>query len=207
MPGIRLGRTVLMDKMTEWPKWQRWSIWLSSWVLYIGGFIVLLTAHGIALRGLALVVLCGGLVLLTHASKAVLNERMRRVDHWQMRVLLPTFVIYILLMLYVWPMYSHIQTPWLRVVVVLLPLLPLTVVVWAMARYITHCDELERRQHLEAIGIAAAVVSLASFALGLLAATRLIAVNGALGLLLTFPALCIVYGLACAWVKWRNRAR
>ena len=42
-----------MDKMTEWPKWQRWSIWLSSWVLYIGGFIVLLTAHGIALRGLA----------------------------------------------------------------------------------------------------------------------------------------------------------
>jgi hypothetical protein len=137
----------------------------------------------------------------------VLNERMRKVDRWYVRVLLPTFIVYMVLMLNVWPMYSRIEVPWLRIVVVLLPTLPLAVVVWAMMRYMARCDELERRQQLEAVGIAAAVVSLVSFALGLLAATKLIAVNGALVLLLVFPALCIVYGSACAWSKWRWRGR
>jgi cytochrome bd-type quinol oxidase subunit 2 len=196
-----------MDKMNEWPKWQRWGVWLSSWVLYLGGLAVLLSFESWVMRGLALLVLCVGLVLLTYSSKAVLNERMRKVDRWYVRVLLPTFVVYMVLMLYVWPMYSRIEVPWLKVIVVLLPLLPLAVVVWAMMRYMAHCDELERRQQLDAIGIAAAVVSLVSFALGLLAATKLIAVNGALVLLLIFPALCIVYGLACAWSKWRWRGR
>jgi cytochrome bd-type quinol oxidase subunit 2 len=196
-----------MDKMNEWPKWQRWGVWLSSWVLYLGSFAVLLSFESWVMRGLALLALCVGLVLLTYSSKAVLNERMRKVDRWYVRVLLPTFVVYMVLMLYVWPMYSRIEVPWLKVIVVLLPLLPLAVVVWAMMRYMAHCDELERRQQLDAIGIAAAVVSLVSFALGLLAATKLIAVNGALVLLLIFPALCIVYGLACAWSKWRWRGR
>jgi hypothetical protein len=110
-------------------------------------------------------------------------------------------------MLDVWPTYSRIELPWLKVIVALLPLLPLVVVVWAMMRYMAHCDELERRQQLEAIGIAAAVVSLVGFALGLLAATKLIAVDGALVLLLIFPALCVVYGLACGWNRWRWRGR
>ena len=196
-----------MDKMNEWPKWQRWGVWLSSWVLYLGSFAVLLSFESWVMRGLALLALCVGLVLLTYSSKAVLNERMRKVDRWYVRVLLPTFVVYMVLMLYVWPMYSRIEVPWLEVIVVLLPLLPLAVIVWAMMRYMARCDELERRQQLEAVGIAAAVVSLVSFALGLLAATKLIVVNGALVLLMIFPALCIVYGLACAWSKWRWRGR
>jgi cytochrome bd-type quinol oxidase subunit 2 len=196
-----------MDKMNEWPKWQRWGVWLSSWVLYLGSFAVLLSFESWVMRGLALLALCVGLVLLTYSSKAVLNERMRKVDRWYVRVLLPTFVVYMVLMLYVWPMYSRIEVPWLEVIVVLLPLLPLAVIVWAMMRYMARCDELERRQQLDAIGIAAAVVSLVSFALGLLAATKLIVVNGALVLLMIFPALCIVYGLACAWSKWRWRGR
>ncbi|HKZ10687.1 MAG TPA: hypothetical protein VJL61_08270 [Rhodanobacteraceae bacterium] len=196
-----------MDKMNEWPKWQRWSVWLSSWVLYLGSFVVLLSFESFVVRALALLVLCGGLVLLTYSSKAVLNERMRKVDRWQVRVVLPTFVVYMVLMLYVWPMYSRIDVAWLKIIVVLLPLLPLAVVVWAMMRYMAHCDELERRLQLEAVGIAAAVVSLVSFALGLLTATKLIAVNGALVLLLIFPALCIVYGSVCAWSKWRWRGR
>ncbi|HEX5952767.1 MAG TPA: hypothetical protein VFY94_06275 [Rhodanobacteraceae bacterium] len=201
------GRRISMDKMNEWPKWQRWGVWLSSWVLYLGSFAVLLSFESWVMRGLALLALCVGLVLLTYSSKAVLNERMRKVDRWYVRVLLPTFVVYMVLMLYVWPMYSRIEVPWLEVIVVLLPLLPLAVIVWAMMRYMARCDELERRQQLDAIGIAAAVVSLVSFALGLLAATKLIVVNGALVLLMIFPALCIVYGLACAWSKWRWRGR
>jgi hypothetical protein len=51
------------------------------------------------------------------------------------------------------------------------------------------------------------VVGLACMVLGLAGAARLVAINGTLALLLVFPALCVVYGLACAWSKWRNRAR
>jgi hypothetical protein len=207
MSEASLGRRIPMDRMNEWPKWQRWSVWLTSWALYLGGMALLLMFRSFVVQGLALAVLCVGLVLLTYSSKAVLNERMRKVDRWYVRVLLPTFIVYMVLMLNVWPMYSRIEVPWLRIVVVLLPTLPLAVVVWAMMRYMARCDELERRQQLEAVGIAAAVVSLVSFALGLLAATKLIAVNGALVLLLVFPALCVVYGLACAWSKWRWRGR
>jgi len=91
--------------------------------------------------------------------------------------------------------------------VALSPLLPLIFVSWAVVRYVNRCDEMERRQHLEAAGIAVIVVSLGSMALGFLAAAKLIAMNGALVLLMVFPALCVVYGLACTWSKWRNRAR
>jgi hypothetical protein len=207
MSAAAVGKKMPMDKMSEWPTWLRWSAWLVSWAVYLGGFALLLMFHSLVVQGLALAVICMGLVLLTHATKAVLNERMRKVDRWQVRVVLPAFVVYMVLMLDVWPTYSRIELPWLKVIVALLPLLPLVVVVWAMMRYMAHCDELERRQQLEAIGIAAAVVSLVGFALGLLAATKLIAVDGALVLLLIFPALCVVYGLACGWNRWRWRGR
>ena len=110
-----------MDKMNEWPKWQRWGVWLSSWALYLGGMALLLMFRSFVVQGIALAVLCVGLVLLTYSSKAVLNERMRKVDRWYVRVLLPTFVVYMVLMLNVWPMYSRIEVPWLQVIVVLLP--------------------------------------------------------------------------------------
>ncbi|HET7593273.1 MAG TPA: hypothetical protein VFK00_09745, partial [Rhodanobacteraceae bacterium] len=135
MSEASLGRRISMDRMNEWPKWQRWSVWLTSWALYLGGMALLLMFRSFVVQGLALAVLCVGLVLLTYSSKAVLNERMRKVDRWYVRVLLPTFIVYMVLMLNVWPMYSRIEVPWLRIVVVLLPTLPLAVVVWAMMRY------------------------------------------------------------------------
>jgi hypothetical protein len=76
-----------------------------------------------------------------------------------------------------------------------------------MVRYVNRCDEMERRQQLEAAGVAVLVVGLAGMSLGLLSAAKLIAVNGTLVLLMALPALAVVYGLACAWAKWRNRAR
>jgi hypothetical protein len=200
------GMTVIA-KMDEWPTWQRWSALLFGWVLYLGGFWLLFDSHDLALRGLALVVLGAGLVLLTHASKAVLNERVRSIDRWQARTVLPALLVYILLALYVLPRVDQITTPWLKTVAALSPMLPLLFVAWAMVRYVNHCDEMERRQHLEAAGIAVLVVSLAGMSLGLLAAAKLIAFSGTMVLLAVFPTLCTVYGLACAWSKWRNRAR
>jgi len=84
---------------------------------------------------------------------------------------------------------------------------PVLFIAWAMVRYVNHCDELERRQHLEAAGVAVLVVSIVAMSLGLLAAAKLVVLDGALMLLMVLPALCVVYGLTCTWSKWRNRAR
>jgi hypothetical protein len=193
--------------MDEWPAWQRWGTWLVGWVVYLGAFWLIFAWHALALRLLAVACMCLGLLLLAYASRAVLNERMRSVDRWHVRIMLPALVAYVLLMIYAWPLAGRIDTPWLKALVVLLPMVPLLFVAWSMVRYVNRCDEMERRQHLESAGIAVLVVSVASMALGLLAANRLIVVDGALVLQLVFPALCLVYGLACVWFKWRNRAR
>lgn len=196
-----------MARMDEWSAWQRWGVWLLGWALYVGAFWLLLAGAGLATRIVALAGICAGLLVLTYSSKAVLNERMRKIDHWQLRTILPAFLVYMLLVLYVMPLEAGIATPWLKALVVLSPMLPVLFIAWAVVRYVNRCDEMERRQHLEAAGVAVVVVSVACMTLGLLSAAKLITVNGALVLLLMLPALCVVYGFACTWSKWRNRAR
>ncbi|MBS0432426.1 MAG: hypothetical protein JSS21_08510 [Proteobacteria bacterium] len=193
--------------MEEWPAWQRWGTWLFGWVLYAGAFWMLFVTANVAVRIAALAGIGAGLLVLTYSSRAVLNERVRKIDRWQLHVTLPAFLAYMLLMLYVWPLAAHIATPWLKAIVAISPALPLAFVAWAMIRYVNRCDEMERRQHLEAAGISVVVVSLGSMVLGFLAAVGLIRVNGALVLLFILPTLCVAYGLACTWSKWRNRAR
>jgi hypothetical protein len=205
--GTRAVAKTAFGRMDEWPAWQRWGTWLLAWVLYVGAFWLLLTTERLAIRAIALVVLGIGLLVLTYSSKAVLNERIRRIDRWQLRVILPAFFVYMLLVLYVMPLEADIATAWGKAIVVLSPMLPVIFIAWAMVRYVNHCDELERRQHLEAAGVAVVVVSIVCMALGLLAAAKLVAVDGALVLLLVLPALCVVYGFTCTWSKWRNRAR
>lgn len=196
-----------MARMDEWSARQRWSVWLLGWALYAGALWLLFSRDELAARMVALVGICAGLLVLTYASRAVLNERMRNIDRRQLHVVLPAFLVYMLLMLYVFPREAHIATSWLKAVVALSPMLPLAFVAWAMVRYVNRCDELERRQHLEAAGSAVIVVSLACMSLGFLGAAKLVAVDGVFVLLMVLPALCVVYGLACTWSKWRNRAR
>lgn len=197
----------MMGRMNEWAAWQRWSVWLIGWVLYVGAFWMLLANENVVVRAIGLLGVCAGLWVLTYSSKAVLNERVRNVDRWQMRVIMPAFLVYMLVVLYVMPLADRLTLPWLKAIVVLSPMLPVLFIAWAVIRYVNRCDEMERRQHLEAAGLAVVIVSVVCMAMGLLAAAKLIAVNGALVLLMVLPALCVVYGLGCTWAKWRNRAR
>lgn len=199
--------TTMMGRMNEWAAWQRWSVWLIGWVLYVGAFWMLLAKENVVVRAIGLLGVCAGLWVLTYSSKAVLNERVRNVDRWQMRVIMPAFLVYMLVVLYVMPLADRLTLPWLKAIVVLSPMLPVLFIAWAVIRYVNRCDEMERRQHLEAAGLAVVIVSVVCMAMGLLAAAKLIAVNGALVLLMVLPALCVVYGLGCTWAKWRNRAR
>ena len=197
----------MMGRMNEWAAWQRWSVWLIGWVLYVGAFWMLLAKENVVVRAIGLLGVCAGLWVLTYSSKAVLNERVRNIDRWQMRVVMPAFLVYMLVVLYVMPLADRLTLPWLKAIVVLSPMLPVLFIAWAVIRYVNRCDEMERRQHLEAAGLAVVIVSVVCMEMGLLAAAKLIAVNGALVLLMVLPALCVVYGLGCTWAKWRNRAR
>lgn len=195
-----------VKRMVDWPRWQRWAALgasaclyaLACWLLIRGstaGVVLGLLAFGISMP------------LLSYSSRAVINERNREIDHRLTRGFVPPMILYMLVMLYVWPLHKHESVVWLKAVIALLPMVPLTWAMVAVVRFVLGCDELERRQHLEATGISALVVGLVSAALGFLVAAKLIAVDGGLMLLLVFPALCMVYGLVCGWNKWRYRAR
>lgn len=196
-----------MGRMDEWPVWQRWLALGCGWVIYLGAFTALLATHNLVLRMALLVVVFLGMLMLAYAGRAVLGERMRKIDRWQTRVMLPAFIAYIVLMIYAFPRVPQITVPWLKVVAALSPVVPMLFVAWALIEYVKHCDELERRQHLEAAGIAVVVVGIASMALGFLVATHLLVISASLTLLFTLPALCCVYGIVNGWAKWRNRAR
>lgn len=200
-------RGITMGRMDEWPAWRRWGVWLLGWVLYVGAFWLLLAIDAFAVRIIALAGVCAGLWVLTHSSRAVLNERMRSIDRWQLRVIVPAFVVYMLLVIFVLPRVDDVTTHWLKALVVLTPMAPVLFIAWAVVRYVNRCDELERRQHLEAAGVAVLAVSIAAMSLGLLAAAKLVALDGVLVSLMVLPSLCVVYGLSCTWSKWRNRAR
>lgn len=197
----------VLARMDQWPTWQRWGTLALGWVLYLGAFAALFAFHAIAVRSVAIVVLCAGLVLLSHASRAVFNERLRSHDRWKIRVMLPLFVLYLVFMLYVWPLEPRLTSRALKLLIALLPTLPLVGVTWVAVRYVARCDEFERRQHVESVALAAIVVGIVAMALGFVAAAGLVKFNAALILLLVFPALCLVYGAACAWSQWRNRVR
>src|SRR5690348_17166999 len=197
MRGTLAVAKTAIQRMDEWPAWQRWCLWLLGWILYIGAFCLLFVSATWPLRVAALAVICLGLLVLTYSSKAVLNERVRGIDRRHLRVLL----------LYVLPLGAHMAASWVKTIVVLSPMLPVLFIAWGVAGYVNRCDELERRQHLEAAGFAVLVVGILAMSLGLLAAAKLVTVDGALALLMVLPALAVSYGMTCTWSRWRNRAR
>ncbi|MCE7032360.1 hypothetical protein LY625_06950 [Lysobacter sp. GX 14042] len=85
--------------------------------------------------------------------------------------------------------------PAVRAVVALLPVLPVGLVLRAVLRYVRDEDELQRRIDSEAIAIAALVVGLGTFSLGMLAAADVLTVSGDWWLWI-LPAMFAVFGLA-----------
>lgn len=97
------------------------------------------------------------------------------------------------------------DTGW-RLVLAVLPLLPVVGVIRAVVRLIRDEDELERRIDLEAFAIAAMVVGFGFFSYGLLLGAQVLPRPPAtLTALLVMPALFASYGLA-KWVVARRYA-
>jgi hypothetical protein len=94
---------------------------------------------------------------------------------------------------------------WLRTMVSLLPLLPISLAVRAVVRLVQAGDELQRRIDLEAMAAASVLVGLGSLTLSLLITADVVQVTGRQATLWVFPALWLGYGLARIWAARRYR--
>ncbi|KHL54769.1 hypothetical protein [Xanthomonas cannabis] len=103
--------------------------------------------------------------------------------------------LYVVVMLVWRDLLAHVAPNWARVLIALLPALLVMLVIRAVARYVRDSDEMQRRIELEAIAMAAGLVSGAYMTAGFLQAARLIDVPASAGMLWVFPLLCAVYGI------------
>lgn len=94
---------------------------------------------------------------------------------------------------------------WLRILVVLLPVLPMAFAIRAVVRIVLAGDEMQRRIDLEAIAIAALAVSLGTLTLSLLMVAKVVAISGQTALVWVFPALWVGYCVARLWAARRYR--
>ncbi len=111
------------------------------------------------------------------------------------REFMPPMVAYALVMLCWRPLLAAVGTPWLRLLVALLPGVLVLLVIRAMARYVRAADEMQRRIELESVAIAAALVAGGYMTAGFLQLATLIAVPSAVAMVWVFPSLCMSYGI------------
>jgi hypothetical protein len=189
--------------MDRWPAWARWGTTCVTYALF--GLSFWLMTRGAGLRLLGLACFAVSMPLMIFSGRALSGERTRAGDRRFVREFVPAMLIYMVLMLYVWPWQKGMAIGWPKIGLVLLPMLPIGWVILASIRHVLSSDELERRQHLEALAIAVSLVCVASLALGLLGAAGVLVPDGSLVLLLVYPAICLTYGVTRCAISWRTR--
>jgi len=198
----RLGWGGQLSAMAAWPRWQRWLALILSYGLMAAGF-GLVVQHNAAVRLLGLVVFGVSMPLVIHVGRAMMRERTRPADRRYLNEFLPAMLLYMAVMVYVWPLQKGMPPGWLKAAIALLPMLPIGWAIAASIRFVLASDELERRQHLEALAVSVSVVSVVSLALGLLSAAGLLMLDSSLVLLLIYPALCVTYGATRCFMVYR----
>jgi hypothetical protein len=113
-------------------------------------------------------------------------------------------IVYVALMLIVWPQARTAADLPLKVLLALVPALPMLYVIWLMARRVLHGDELEQRTHLIGLGAATGVSAVFSLVCGFLAAARLFSLDAAAMILFwVFPLQMLSYAAVRTWVARR----
>jgi hypothetical protein len=119
---------------------------------------------------------------------------MRAVHKRYLREFIPAMSAYVLLVLLYGVLMRRTEAmPW-RVVLAVLPLLPIVLVIRAIVRVIRDQDELERRIDLEAIAIAAMSTGFGYFSFGFL-------LNADIGLKVT-PADVAIWVMPCLFASY-----
>jgi hypothetical protein len=198
------GESGRLTAMASWPTWGRWAAATLTGLALAASFWLLIH-RGVLLRLLGLTLFAAALPLMMRIQQAMKHERCRPADRRYMREFLPAMLLYMVVMLFLWPVQKGLPPGWLKTLVVLSPMLPIGWAILACVRYVLAGDEMERRQHLDAIAISASLISLVSMALGFLCAAKVLVLDAGLVLLFVYPMLCIVYGVVRAFLVLRAR--
>ncbi|MFC5436272.1 hypothetical protein ACFPME_06870 [Rhodanobacter umsongensis] len=108
-------------------------------------------------------------------------------------------LLYVAVMLLAWPLARGTTSLPLKILLALLPALPMLYVIGLMVRRVRDSDELQQRTHLIALGASTAVVGVASLVGGFLAASGVVHLDGSI-LTWVFPMMLISYYAAQWWV-------
>lgn len=133
------------------------------------------------------------------------NASPNAVSRRYAREFLGAMCVYALLLIAAIYALSRAEALWTRTLLALLPVLPVAFAARALVRFVRDSDELQRRIQLEAFALASLVLTLGSFALGLLGVAGVVAIAGAHALIMILPAYALLYGLAAAITGWRYR--
>lgn len=109
---------------------------------------------------------------------------------------------YVGCMLLLWPQLREVSGTPLKVVLALLPVVPMLYLISLMWRRVRYSDELQQRTHLVALGVATMVVSSLSLGAGFLAAAHVLVLEGDI-LIWVFPVIMVSYDLTRWWVGRR----
>jgi hypothetical protein len=132
-------------------------------------------------------------------------EPMRKVHRRYLREFLPAMAAYVVVLpLSIMVLQRVALTPAWRVLVVLLPVLPVVLVVRAIAHFMAGLDELQQRIQLQAVTITCAIVATGTFALGFLQGADILpSVPGQMTWVL--PAMFAVWGIVVGIISRRYR--
>ena len=132
---------------------------------------------------------------------------MREVHKRYLREFLPAMAAYAVLIMVSGLLSAKVDSAAWRVVLVLLPLIPILFAIRAMVRVVRDQDELERRVDLESFAISAMVTGFGFFTFGLLmGANPGWTVSAQSVAIWVMPCLFATFGLAKPLVLWRYRS-
>ncbi|MGN6381195.1 MAG: hypothetical protein ACTHMK_01210 [Dyella sp.] len=127
----------------------------------------------------------------------------RFTDRQYQRHISVTMVVYVCMMLLVWPLTRSTPELWMKALLACIPAIPMLYVIALLARKILASDEMEQRAHLLALGVATAIVGAASMVGGLLAAAGAVSLDGSI-LIWVFPVLIVSYSISHWWILTRR---
>lgn len=131
---------------------------------------------------------------------------LRAVHKRYLREFIPAMFAYVALIILYGAFVPRIESLFLKVVLALLPLMPIALVIRAIVRVIRDQDELERRIDLEAIAIASTTTGFGFFSFGLLTSAVDWKIGSDAVAIWVLPCLFASFGLAKCFVAWRYRA-
>ena len=195
-------------RVRAWPLWVRWILMIVPIGAVFGG-AVLVMQPGLWIKALGMAMIGVATPSMLHAKRLLGlcfqgDGTMRTVERRYMREMTLPLTAYMMIVVIVMPLIQHDHGVALRVVLALLPVVPIAFIVRAIVRYVMGSDELEQRTHLQALAVSAGVVGMVSITAGFLATAGVLKLDGRV-LLWVFPALMVVYGLTRAWVVRRYR--